>query len=245
MSNDRIALITGSNRGIGLEAAKQLSNQGVKVILSGRDKAKLEAVQATWNGEVAPIDIIELDITKAEDRARAAQKIAEQYGRLDILVNNAGVIVEGEWGQNNSETVSQEDLNTTFSINVFAQIGLTQDLLSLLKKSKAGRIVNVSSILGSLAVNADQNSGWSAVKPFAYNASKAALNMFTVSLSQSLADTGIKVNSAHPGWVKTDLGTSAAPMDVTEGARTVVELALIDSDGPNGQFIHLGEEQPW
>ncbi|WP_299586500.1 SDR family oxidoreductase [uncultured Microbulbifer sp.] len=245
MSNDRIALVTGSNRGIGLEAAKQLSDQGVKVILSGRDRVKLEAVRANWSGKVAPIDIIELDVTKAEDRARAAQKIAEQYGRLDILVNNAGVIVEGEWGQNNSETVSQEDLQTTFGINLFSQVGLTQELLPLLKKSNAGRIVNVSSILGSLAVNADQESGWSAVKPFAYNASKAALNMFTVSLSQSLAGTGVKVNSAHPGWVKTDLGTSAAPMDVTEGAKTVVDLALIENDGPTGQFVHLGEEQPW
>ncbi|WP_444901618.1 SDR family oxidoreductase [Microbulbifer sp. SSSA007] len=245
MSNERIALVTGSNRGIGLEVAKQLSDQGVKVILSGRNQEKLQEVKAAWTGKVAPLDTIELDITKANDRARAAQKIAEQYGRLDILVNNAGVIVEGEWAQNNSETVSQADLQTTFDINLFAQIGLTQELLPLLKKSKAGRIVNVSSILGSLAVNADVESGWSAVKPFAYNASKAALNMFTVSLSQSLAETNIKVNSAHPGWVKTDLGTSAAPMEVTDGASTVVDLALIDGDGPNGQFVHLGEEQPW
>ncbi|WHI49221.1 SDR family oxidoreductase [Microbulbifer sp. MLAF003] len=245
MSNERIALVTGSNRGIGLEVAKQLSDQGVKVILSGRNQEKLQEVKAAWAGKVAPLDTIELDITKANDRAQAAQKIAEQYGRLDILVNNAGVIVEGEWAQNNSETVSQADLQTTFDINLFAQIGLTQELLPLLKKSKAGRIVNVSSILGSLAVNADVESGWSAVKPFAYNASKAALNMFTVSLSQSLAETNIKVNSAHPGWVKTDLGTSAAPMEVTDGASTVVDLALIDSDGPNGQFVHLGEEQPW
>ncbi|GAA5442860.1 fatty acyl-CoA reductase [Microbulbifer sp. NBRC 101763] len=245
MSNERIALVTGSNRGIGLEVAKQLSDQGVKVILSGRNQEKLQEVKAAWTGKVAPLDTIELDITKANDRAQAAQKIAEQYGRLDILVNNAGVIVEGEWAQNNSETVSQADLQTTFGINLFAQIGLTQELLPLLKKSKAGRIVNVSSILGSLAVNADVESGWSAVKPFAYNASKAALNMFTVSLSQSLAETNIKVNSAHPGWVKTDLGTSAAPMEVTDGASTVVDLALIDSDGPNGQFVHLGEEQPW
>ncbi|BBM03592.1 SDR family oxidoreductase [Microbulbifer sp. GL-2] len=245
MSNERIALVTGSNRGIGLEVAKQLSDQGVKVILSGRSQEKLQEVKAAWTGKVAPLDTIELDITKANDRARAAQKIAEQYGRLDILVNNAGVIVEGEWAQNNSETISQDDLQTTFDINLFAQIGLTQELLPLLKKSKAARIVNVSSILGSLAVNADAESGWSAVKPFAYNASKAALNMFTVSLSQSLAETGIKVNSAHPGWVKTDLGTSAAPMEVTDGASTVVDLALIDNDGPNGQFVHLGEAQPW
>ncbi|MFA0813153.1 SDR family oxidoreductase [Microbulbifer epialgicus] len=245
MSNERIALVTGSNRGIGLEVTKQLSDRGVKVILSGRNQEKLQEVKAAWTGKVAPLDTIELDITKANDRARAAQKIAEQYGRLDILVNNAGVIVEGEWAQNNSETVSQDDLQTTFDINLFAQIGLTQELLPLLKRSKAGRIVNVSSILGSLAVNADVESGWSAVKPFAYNASKAALNMFTVSLSQSLADTNIKVNSAHPGWVKTDLGTSAAPMEVTDGASTVVDLALIDSDGPSGQFVHLGEEQPW
>jgi len=245
MSNERIALITGSTRGIGLEVAKQLSDQGVKVILSGRNQHKLQEVKAAWAGKVAPLDTIELDITKPEDRARAAQKIAEQYGRLDILVNNAGVIVEGEWAQNNSETISQDDLQTTFDINLFAQIGLTQELLPLLKKSKAGRIVNVSSILGSLAVNADTESGWNAVKPFAYNASKAALNMYTVSLSQSLAETGIKVNSAHPGWVKTDLGTSAAPMEVTDGASTVVDLALIDNAGPSGQFVHLGEEQPW
>ncbi|WP_199608761.1 SDR family oxidoreductase [Flocculibacter collagenilyticus] len=245
MSTQSIALITGSNRGLGLETAKQLSAQGIKVILAGRDTSQLNGIIANWKGENAPEDLVKLDITNQQDIDAVADYIATKYGHLDILVNNAGIVIEGDWVQNNSESVSLDELKTTFDVNLFGQIALTQKLLPLIKKSEQGRIVNVSSILGSLAVNADTNSDWAPVKPFAYNASKAALNLFTITLSQALAGTNIKVNSAHPGWVKTDLGTEHAPMVVEDGAKTIVQLALLDEGASTGGFYHMEESQPW
>jgi NAD(P)-dependent dehydrogenase (short-subunit alcohol dehydrogenase family) len=121
---------------------------------------------------------------------------------------------------------------------------LTQALLPLIKKSDAGRIVNIASILGSLTIHS-QDNGMSQFKPFAYDASKSAVNAFTVHLAAALKDTNIKVNSAHPGWVKTDMGGEQAPMDVAEGAKTAVRLALLGPDGPTGKFFHLEEELPW
>jgi NAD(P)-dependent dehydrogenase (short-subunit alcohol dehydrogenase family) len=118
-------------------------------------------------------------------------------------------------------------------------------MLPLLKKSEAGRIVNVSSILGSLSLHADPNSPIADFKAFAYDASKSAVNAFTIHLAAELKGTSIKVNSAHPGWVKTDMGGPNAPLDLPDGAKTSVELALIGPDGPNGRFYHMGRELPW
>jgi NAD(P)-dependent dehydrogenase (short-subunit alcohol dehydrogenase family) len=122
---------------------------------------------------------------------------------------------------------------------------LTKELVPLLKKSDAGRIVNLSSILGSLGVHAQENSPIAGFRVLSYNASKAALNMFTVQLAEELKDTNIKVNSAHPGWVKTDMGGEEAPMAITDGAKTSVQLALVGEDGPTGKFMHMGDELPW
>ena len=122
---------------------------------------------------------------------------------------------------------------------------LTQTLLPLIKKAPEGRIVNLSSILGSLTLHADPNSPIYNGKVLAYDASKAALNVFTIHLAHELRDTNIKVNSAHPGWVKTDMGTEAAPMEIPEGAKTSVALATLPADGPTGAYIHLGKPLPW
>jgi NAD(P)-dependent dehydrogenase (short-subunit alcohol dehydrogenase family) len=143
------------------------------------------------------------------------------------------------------ETVSASVLQRTFDVNFFGQVELTQALLPLLRKSDAGRIVNVSSILGSLTIQSDPKSDFSQLKPFSYNASKAALNQFTIHLAALLRDTPIKANSAHPGWVKTDLGTDQAPMVVEEGAKTAVMLATLNQDGPTGKFFHFNDEIPW
>ena len=142
-------------------------------------------------------------------------------------------------------TVSQDVLRKTFDTNFFSVVALTQDLLPLIEKSEAGRIVNVSSVMGSLTIHSDPTAEVYGVKPFAYNSSKSALNMFTVHLAHALAETPIKVNSAHPGWVKTDLGTEYAPLEVAEGAKTSVQLATLDADGPNGGYFHLGQPLPW
>ncbi|MGB7135070.1 MAG: SDR family NAD(P)-dependent oxidoreductase, partial [Acidobacteriaceae bacterium] len=129
--------------------------------------------------------------------------------------------------------------------NFFGVIQLTQKLLPLIRKSPAGRIVNLSSILGSLTLHADPSSPIYNAKAFAYDASKAALNSFTVHLAHELRDTKIKVNSAHPGWVKTDMGTDAAPMEIPDGAKTGVRLALLPDNGPTGGYFHMNDALPW
>lgn len=240
---NKIALVTGANKGLGLETARQLGAEGVKVLMAARNKERgAEAVEAL-KAEGLDVEFVKLEVNNEADATVLAQHIDTTYGKLDILVNNAGIMHSGEPnGVNSSETVSQEVLRETFDVNFFSLVSLTQKLLPLLKKSEAGRIVNVSSILGSNTVQSDENSPWSGIKPFAYNASKAALNSFTVHLAAALKDTNIKVNSAHPGWVKTDLGGKNAPLEAPEGAKTPVSLSTADF---TGKFIHEGEEIAW
>ena len=171
--------------------------------------------------------------------------IEQNYGALDILVNNAGMIAEDLVGKNSSSSVSQAVLKHTFETNFFAVVALTQKLLPLLIKSEAGRIVNLSSIVGSLTLHSMENSPISPAKAFAYNASKTALNAFTVHLAQELKDTNIKVNSAHPGWVKTELGGPHAPMEIADSYKTSLRLATLDSHGPTGGFFHEADALPW
>jgi NAD(P)-dependent dehydrogenase (short-subunit alcohol dehydrogenase family) len=241
----KIALITGANRGIGLETARQLGQQGVVVVLASRKLSDAEAAAAKLKTEGIEAHAIQLDVTKAEDRSAAAKHLEKTFGKLDILINNAGIASEGEFFGNNTITTKEEELRRIYETNFFAVVLLTQELLPLLKKSEAGRIVNLSSILGSLTLNADPSSPIAGSKLFAYNSSKAALNAFSILLADALKDTPIKVNSVHPGWVKTDMGTDAAPMEIPEGAKTSVAAALLGPDGPSGRFIHLGEELPW
>jgi NAD(P)-dependent dehydrogenase (short-subunit alcohol dehydrogenase family) len=170
--------------------------------------------------------------------------ISDKYGKLDILINNAGV-ASSDGLQSRVSDVTDEDLLRVFQTNFFSVVALTRELLPLLKKSPAGRIVNLSSILGSLTLHADPKSPIANFKNIAYDSSKSALNAYTIHLAHELKDTAIKVNSAHPGWVKTEMGTDAAPMEIPDGAKTSVALALLGPDGPNGRFIHLGSELPW
>ena len=245
MSQDKkIALITGANRGIGFETAKQLGEKGVTVIVAARKLS--DAEQTATKLKAAGIDAhaVKLDVTSAEDRAAAAKYIEKTFGKLDILINNAGVASSHGFAPLVIET-PDEELQSIFQTNLFAVHSLTRELLPLLKKSPAGRIVNLSSILASNTLHADPNSPIYNFKSFAYDASKSALNAFTTHLAWELKDTPIKVNSAHPGWVKTEMGTDAAPMEIPDGAKTSVELALIGPDGPNGRFIHMGQELPW
>jgi NAD(P)-dependent dehydrogenase (short-subunit alcohol dehydrogenase family) len=241
----RVALITGANKGIGLETAKQLGKQGIIVVLGARDKAKAEKAANTLTAEGIDARPLTLDVTKAADREEAAKFIGGTFGKLDILVNNAGIQTEGGWQKNSTSTIKPEILQQTFDTNFFAPVALTQILLPLLRKAPAARIVNLSSILGSLALHSDPQSPIYNSKAFGYDASKTALNAFTVHLAHELRDTKIKVNSAHPGWVKTDLGTDAAPMHVVDGAKTGVDLATLPADGPTGGYLHLGKTLPW
>lgn len=242
----RIALVTGANKGLGFETARQLGVKGITVLMASRNQQNgMEAVQKLKD-EGLDVEFVQLEVNNTSDIERIREHIESKYGKLDILVNNAGMIHKNEsWGENTTENVSIDTLKSTFDVNLFGLVNLTQTLLPLLKKSNAGRITNVSSILGSNTVHSDTSSPWHGVKPFAYNASKAALNSFTIHLAAALQETNIKVNSAHPGWVKTDLGTDAAPMGVIEGAKTSVNLSLMEETSFTGKFIHGGEEIAW
>jgi NAD(P)-dependent dehydrogenase (short-subunit alcohol dehydrogenase family) len=240
----RVALISGANKGIGFETARQLGQKGITVILGSRDLAKGEAAAAQLKKEGIDARAVKLDVVNPSDVKAVADTIERDYGHLDILVNNAGIMLEAIGG-NNTSTVSDEILRKTFDTNFFAAIAVTRAFLPLLKKSDAGRIVNVSSILGSLALHATEGSPIYEAKALAYDASKAALNSFTIHLAHELKGTKIKVNSAHPGWVKTDMGTDAAPMEIVDGAKTEVELATLGPDGPTGGYFHMGQAITW
>lgn len=241
----KVAFITGGNRGIGLETARQLGKQDVTVVIGSRDSAKGNAAAEKLRADGANVQAIRFDITKPADYKEAYRFFEKNFGKLDILVNNAGVMKESLGVPNNTSSVTAAALRETFDTNFFGTIELTQVLLPLIKKSPEGRIVNLSSILGSLALHADPKSPIYGFKSFAYDASKSALNAFTIHLAAELKDTKIKVNSAHPGWVKTDMGTDAAPMEIPEGAKTSVQLALLAADGPTGGYFHQGEALPW
>jgi NAD(P)-dependent dehydrogenase (short-subunit alcohol dehydrogenase family) len=193
-------------------------------------------------------DVLQFDITKPADYQAAFDYFNSKYGRLDILVNNAGIAggtFPGTGPEHSAADVPQDLLRKVFDTNFFAQVALTDALLPLLKKSPAGRIVNLSSILGSLTLHADPKSPIYNAKSFAYDASKTALNAFTIHLAHELRNTNIKVNSAHPGWVKTDMGGDQAPMELSEGGKTSAALATLPADGPTGTFIHQGKPLPW
>jgi NAD(P)-dependent dehydrogenase (short-subunit alcohol dehydrogenase family) len=250
-SQDKVAFITGANKGIGLETARGLGELGIAVVLGSRDEANGRAAADRLRADgIANVEAVRFDVTRFEDHSKIARHLEGRYGKLDILVNNAGVMLdeadmEGPGGFNTTSTVTPDVLRQTFETNFFAVVALTQALLPLIRKSPAGRIVNLSSILGSLSLHSDPSSPIYAMKGFAYDASKTALNAFTVHLAHELRATQIKVNSAHPGWVKTDMGGSAAPMEVSEGGKTSVQLATLPGDGPTGGYFHLGQPLPW
>ena len=237
MTSKTVALITGANKGIGLEVARQLGRQGMRVVLGARDEHKGTAAAAELGAQGIDAHAVKLDVTMAEDVARLPGFFAERFGRLDVLVNNAGI---AEWGKDDVASFRR-----TFETNLLGVVAVTYELLPLLKQSPAGRIVNQSSVLGSLTSLAGKPRMFAnAILP-AYTSSKAALNGFTVALAHKLRGTAIKVNSAHPGWVKTGLGGQEAPLTVVDGAKTAVTLATLPADGPSGQFFHLGETLPW
>lgn len=241
LTNKKVALVTGANKGLGLEIARQLGQQGIAVVLGARDLAKGEAAAQILCAAGIDARAVQLDVTNADDVAALPAYFHDTFGRLDILVNNAGV--QHDFDKGSGGDVSVDTLRRTFEANVFGPYALTQTLLPLLKVSPAGRIVNHSSILGSLTtISRGQGGDWTTA---AYTSSKAALNMLTVVAAHQLKNTHVKINAAHPGWVKTDLGTDAAPLDVSEGARTAVWLATLPDDGPTGGFFHNHDRLPW
>jgi NAD(P)-dependent dehydrogenase (short-subunit alcohol dehydrogenase family) len=235
-SDKKVALITGANKGIGLEIARQLGRQGVAVVLGSRDPQRGQIAADALKGEGINAYTVKLEVTDAGDREATLTFLQERFGRLDILVNNAGVMLE-------SEGVTPDILSRTYDANVIAPYFLTETLLPLLQAAPAGRIVHQSSVLGSLATNASGNLPLAWMLP-AYNSSKAALNMLGVIQAAALKDTHVKVNIAHPGSVKTDMNPQGG-LSLEDGAKTAVSLATLPDDGPTGGFFHLGETLPW
>lgn len=239
----KIAIVTGGNKGIGFETARQLGRQGLSVIITSRDPENGNAAAASLRAEGLDVESVELDVTDSASIAAAAQSIAARHDHIDVLVNNAGVMIDAF-----DQAPSQQGLaiwRKTFDTNLFGVVEVTQALLPLVRKAAAGRIVNVSSILGSMGANVDPQSTFYDFKIPAYNSSKTALNAWTVHLAYELRDTAIKVNAAHPGFVRTELHGVDAPMMPEEGAATSVMLALLDEAGPHGSFFHMDAVQPW
>lgn len=241
----KVAFITGGNKGIGFETARQLGKPGITIVVGSRDLQKGKAAVEKLRSEGITAEVLDFDVTRFSDHKKAYDYFDKRFGKLDILINNAGTWKEGRPGQNTTSSVAPEILRETFDTNFFGTVALTQTLLPLIQKAPAGRIVNLSSILGSLTLHSDPQSPIYSSKVFAYDASKTALNAFTVHLAHELRNTKIKVNSAHPGWVKTDMGGENAPMEIRDGAKTSVQLATLPENGPSGGYFHMGAPLPW
>ena len=243
MSTPLIALITGANKGIGLETARQLGKRGIHVLIGARDAQRGADAAKLLTAEGVSAAAITIDVTAQASIVAAVAEVTRRHGHLDILINNAGIL---DYATDTGPlTTAVADFRRVFETNFFGLVGVTQAFLPLLRRSPAGRIVNLTSILGSLAEHADRNSPIHGNRFPAYDTSKAAVNLYTVELAQALADTPIKVNCVHPGWVKTDMGGEAAPMEIIDGAKSSVALATIGAEGPSGGFFHMGIHMRW
>lgn len=239
--NTRVALITGANKGLGKEIGRQLGARGYTVVLAARSKQAGDAAAAELVAAGSAARAVVLDVTRAEDIRAVAAFVEATFGKLDVLVNNAGIAVEWDGKPTDADKVRR-----TLEVNLVAPFAITEALVPLLARSDDARVINHSSMLGSIGT---AEAAWEHVASFmavGYSTSKAGLNMLTVIQSKTLATQGIAVAAAHPGWVKTDLGTQAAPLEVDEGAGTVVELVTMARDRfPHGQLWHKGERLPW
>lgn len=237
---NKIVFVTGANKGIGLEVARQLATSGCIVLLGARNPTLGKEAVARLAGEGLDVRYVQLDVTKLDTIAAAADAIAADFGRLDILVNNAGI---NDPADGPAPTAQLDAVERVMRTNFLGVLAVTQALLPLLRKSRSGRIVNVSSGLGSLARSAQPSP--SSTNLLGYSASKAALNMLTVHLARLLADTPIKVNSAAPGYTATALNDFRGTQTIPEGAAEVVRLALLSDDGPTGTFSERTGIVPW
>jgi len=242
-----IALVTGANRGLGLETARALGRAGATVIVGARDAAAGQRAREELRAEGIDAECVTLDVTSRASAQVAANELRERHGRLDVLVNNAGILPEAT--EPAAELVDLDLFRRTFEVNLLGPVNVVQHLLPLLRRSAAGRIVNVSTTMGSLRDQLDPASPYFGLVVPAYQGSKAALNGLTIALSKQLADTPIKVNAVCPGWLQTDLGgadnRAAAPLTAAQGAEVVVALATIAADGPTGGFFDRDGPIAW
>ncbi len=255
----KVVLITGANKGIGFEVARQLGRAGFTVLLGARDAARGEAAAAKLRDEAAEapakgseagakapdIRAVIADLDRAQETATAlAAHIEQEFGHLDVLINNAGIF-DMTGGDGSVGTVSIDAMKRTFDVNFFGTVAFTQPFLPLLRAAESARVINVSSGLGSIGLNNETTSPFYNVKPLGYNASKAALNMFTSNLAWELRDTRVKVNSICPGFTATDINNNTGTQTIEEGAVAIVRFAQLGDDSPNAGFFHKDGTYPW
>jgi NAD(P)-dependent dehydrogenase (short-subunit alcohol dehydrogenase family) len=238
----RVALVTGANKGLGLEIARQMGRTGATVLVGARNREAGEEAAAALASEGIDARFIELDVAVYTSIDGAAGSITDGFGRLDILVNNAGI---NDPADGPVPTARLDAVERVLRTNFLGALAVTQAVLPLLRKSRAARIVNLSSGLGSLTQNGDLLYPYAAVKLIGYSASKAALNMLTVQLAYLLRDTAIKVNSADPGYTATDLNGHRGTQTIPEGAAEAIRLALLPDDGPTGTYSDSKGIVPW
>lgn len=241
-SSKKIALITGANKGIGFEVARQLGKQDCTVLVGARDAKLGEEAVAKLKKEGVEAVFVALDVTRRETIESARAGIEKEFGRLDILVNNAGINVPGDGPPSGADI---DVVTRILQTNFVGALAVAQAMLPLIRKSAGGRIVNVSSELGSITGFGDPKWKFAAVKYIGYCSSKAAMNMMTAQLAAELRDTKIKVNSVNPGYTATDLNNNQGPQTIEEGSAETIRAALLGEDGPTGKFLETGGTIPW
>ncbi|HEY9763978.1 MAG TPA: SDR family oxidoreductase [Trichocoleus sp.] len=234
-AEQRVALVTGANRGLGLETARQLAQQDIRVILGSRDPDKGEAAAAQLRQQGGDAVARQLDVADESSVKTLAQSLESEFGRIDILVNNAGIMPDRSGGSVFSPGL--DSIRAAMETNVYGPILLAQAFIPLMKRQNYGRIVNVSSGLGQLS---EMGGGYTA-----YRLSKTALNAATRILASELEGSNIKVNAVCPGWVQTDMGGPNAPRTPEQGADTIAWLATLPDDAPSGLFWRDRTPIPW
>jgi NAD(P)-dependent dehydrogenase (short-subunit alcohol dehydrogenase family) len=230
----KTALVTGANKGIGFETARQLGSQGMTVLVGARDEERGRAAESALREDGVDARFVQLDVTDPKSIQRAAEWIRAEFGRLDVLVNNAGTATVARRGCPPSQT-SLEDMRAVYEINVLGVVAVTNAMLPLLRRAEAARIVNVSSEVGSITSQTNPGSPLRQMPAsIQYPSSKAALNMITAMYAKELHDTPIKVNAANPGYTDTDFNDHRGFRTATEGAEPGVHLATLPDDGPSG-----------
>ena len=239
----KTALVTGANKGIGFETARNLGQKGYRVYLAARDEKRGVEAAAVLQKEDLDVRFLQLDVTNDESAQQASKKLASMEEHLDVLINNAGVYLLGQ--DTKASAVPLKAFIETYQVNVFGVLRVTQAFLPLLKKSKDASIVMVSSGLGSITLHNNPESGFAAFEAIAYNSSKSALNGLMVGFANELKSHNIKVNSVNPGYNSTDLNSNQGTFPPSHGAALVVKAAFLDTEGPTGTFVDENEDCPW
>ena len=240
----KVALITGANKGIGFEIARQLGTQGMIVLVGARDRERGEEAARRLRSEGIEASVVHIDVTDQAMIESAASYIDQAYGKLDILVNNAGISLKE--GRVPPGELAVEVFRATYETNVFGVFAMTRAMLPLLRRSEAGRVVNMSSPVGSLSLNSNPASFYAHMPPLlAYNSSKTAVNAITVFFANELRNSSIKVNAVSPGYVATDLNDHSGMLTPEQGAKVPVTFATLPAGGPTGGFFEESGAVPW